>query len=147
MRAQTDENRELWRAYRNTVFEADLPGGRIDIRVGEHHSALDEALRHAGCDCSCFITAWNPASEQLDQVESDGRNAALADELKREGLLAYSGRGRDPEGAWAAEESFLVLGLMREAALAAGQRHGQNAVVWGKVDGPARLLDSRGDEG
>ncbi len=46
-----------------------------------------------------------------------------------------------------AEESFLVLGLTREAAVAAGRRHGQNAVVWGEAGEPAQLLDSREDGG
>ena len=145
MPTQTDENHELWQAYRNTVFEADLPGGRIDIRV--RVAALDEAVEQAGCDCWCFITAWNPASELLDRVENGARNAALAAELKREGLVTYPGRGHDAEGAWAAEESFLVLGLMREAARKTGQRHGQNAVVWGEVGGPAQLIALRGAGG
>ena len=147
MSTQTDETQELWHAYRNTVFEADLPGGRIEILIGEHHPALDQAAREIGCDCWCFITAENPASEQLHEVENSARNADLAAQLKGQGLIAYPGRGHDAAGAWAAEESFLVLGLMREAAREAGRRHGQNAVVWGEVGGPAQLIDSRRAEG
>ena len=143
---QPTENDPLWQAYRRAIFSADAPGGRMTIRIDQNHPVLDEAVAQAGCDCWCFITAWNPASEPLDPEENATRNAALAAELKREGRVFYPGRGQDAEGAWPAEESFLVFGLQREVARQAGQRHGQNAVVWGEVGGPAQLIDSRGPQ-
>ena len=144
MENKSDHADELWRAYRDAVFEADLPGGPLRIRVGEHHPALDEVLRGGGGGhCWCFVTAWNPASEPLATAENNARNAELAATLKGESLSFYPGRGRDPQGKWPAEESFLVLDLAREAARTLGQRYGQNAVVWGEAGGPAELLDSR----
>jgi hypothetical protein len=140
---ESDHNDELWRAYRDTIFEADLPGGPLRIRIGEHHPALDEVLPSGGGHCWCFVTAWNPASKPLGTAENNARNAELAAALKSESLTFYAGRGRDPQAKWPAEESFLVLDLAREAARTLGLRYGQNAVVWGEAGGPAELLDSR----
>lgn len=133
----------LWDAYSRTLFEAELPKRDIPIRVGKLHPSLDAIVTGAGHDCWCFITAWNPASQPQEEASNRARNRALASELKNDDRLFYPGRGRDPEGKWPAEESFLVLGLDRENARATGERHGQNAVVWGKAGAVAELLDSR----
>ena len=106
---QSNRQDELWRAYRDTVFEADLPGGPLRIRVGEHHPALDEVLRTGGGRCWCFVTAWNPASQPLGTAENNARNAELAATLKGEGLAFYAGRGRDPQENGPPKRAFSSL--------------------------------------
>jgi hypothetical protein len=46
---------------------------------------------------------------------------------------------RGPEAKWSTEARFLVSEL---DARATGERHGQNAVAWGKAEGVASRLDS-----
>lgn len=123
----------LERAYRRTTYRVDAPGGSIDLRIGEASPALDALLRSEGVDCWAFVTAWNPRSEKLSIKNNRLRNIALCGELRCAGLRWWPGQGVGDGGDWPPEDSLLVLGLNAVDALALGRRHGQHAVVTGRV--------------
>jgi len=150
----------MWSAYQQTRYvawpdrDAAARAGRggpagareLEIRVGASSPALDAFLAARGAASWCFVTAANPGSERRSDAENARRNRNLEAELEAAGLVALRGEGRGADGAWPAEPSFLVLGVDRDEALRLGGRHGQNAVVFGEVGGPAELIDCRGAE-
>jgi hypothetical protein len=91
-------------------------------------------------DCSAFITAWNPLSQQLSATENEERHQALMAEIKSQSLSFLPGEGKHPSNNWPTEQSVLVLGLSLEAAKTLGRRFEQNAVVWAGRDGVPELV-------
>lgn len=124
---------ELERAYRNTRYIVDAPGGAIVLRIGEGSAALDALLAERGARCWAFVTASNPQSVKINNKNNSLRNHALRSELRRAAYVLFTGRGQADAGNRPAEESFLVLGITEADALRLGARHGQNAVVTGNI--------------
>lgn len=122
-------DRDTLRAYEDTHYRVlgDTPA---TLRIGFPNPALAELHRAFSVDCSAFVTAANPFSTLIDAEANALRQAALADELRREGLRFIEGIGEHPLGQWLGEPSFLVLGLPLDAAKQLGARQGQNAIVW-----------------
>ena len=133
----------LWNAYRATVFEAETSMGRLALRVDQTHMELDRLLESEQKNTWCFITAWNPGSQPLNEDLNTRRNLVLENEIQKMGHPYFFGQGRGPDERWPAEHSFLVLGLSREESIAAGKRHEQNAVVYGELGSKAELMDTR----
>jgi hypothetical protein len=92
------------------------------------------------------ITAWNPCSEASSSADNELAHAQLVSELTELNLDYFVGFGEDPSGAWAGEESVLVLGIEQNEALSLGARNRQNAIVY--IDSTARpaLLYPQFDE-
>jgi hypothetical protein len=134
---------DLFRAYSRTSFEADVPGGRIRIRVGQMHLDLDELLRTHSAKNWVYITACNPASTALSDRENRCRQQDLEDSIRAKGNVHFAGAGVGDVGHWQPEPSFLILGVSRQEAILWGQELGQNAVVWGAFGKTATLLDCR----
>ena len=114
----------LWVAYQETIYQAWLPSGRVEIKVGNSHPHLDGELDELDSEQIgqleqgqqvekgwCFITAWNPASLPLDAAENRQRNLRLRAELDRLGHAVFPGVGRGADPSWQPEESFLVVGI------------------------------------
>ena len=101
---------------------------RIVIRIGEPSGALDELIAPAAR--AAFLTAANPRSERRSEEDNRRLTAALREALDAAGYRCLEGEGRDAQGAWPAEPSFLVLGIRRAGALALARRFEQNALVW-----------------
>jgi hypothetical protein len=134
---------ELWAAYRSTEFRAATHLGPVSVRVGERGPSLERLLADTGETQWLFITAWNPASVELGEVENQERNCRLRVSLDELAAQVFAGLGQPAEPEWTPEESFLALGLTRAQAIFLGRQYGQNAVVWGEGEKPAELLDCR----
>ena len=134
---------ELWAAYRSTEFRASTHLGPVSIRVGERSQSLERLLADTGETRWLFITAWNPASVELGDVENQERNRRLRVSLDELVAQVFAGVGLPAEPEWTPEESFLALGLTRAQAIFLGRQYGQNTVVWGEGEKPAALLDCR----
>ena len=134
---------DLWHAYEQTQFYVRECAPELCIRIGSHHEQLDEMLLENNCDTWSYITASNPASELLSGAQNAGRNRELVELLRSQDLVFYRGEGIGSDPTWPAEASFLILGISREAAMQLGRQFGQNAIVCGKRDGPAELVDCR----
>jgi len=139
MQAVMEEN--LIHAYAETQYcvEDDPP---FTLMVGQASVALLACHKRHRVDCSAFITAWNPFSQQLTAQENEERHQALIAEIKGRSLSFLPGVGQHPSNNWPGEQSVLVMGLSLEAAKTLGRRFEQNAVVWTGRDGiPQLVLD------
>ena len=134
---------DLWHAYEQTKFHVHGCKPQLCIRIGSHHEQLDEMLHDHRCDTWSYITASNPASELLSDVQNAGRNRDLEALLKSQNLVFCRGEGIGSDPTWPAETSFLILGISREAAMQLGRQFGQNAIVCGSLGHPAELVDCR----
>lgn len=136
---------ELWQAYASTRFRVDGDArarrATFDLRHGQSSPSIDRILSERGVESWAFITAWNPDSRELSEVENARRNADLRSEIERRGFFALPGAGVGEDPAWTPEESLLVLGIRREEALQLGRRFGQKAILVGVRARPAKLVD------
>lgn len=128
----------LERAYLRTTYIVDHPSGSIALRVGENHTQLDALLRTADYETWAFVSACNPRSRPLAEVENAQHHAALLARVRPLGLPFFPGRGVADDGGWF-EESLLIMGIGAADAVALGNAFGQNAVVLGRVGGVAEL--------
>ena len=133
-------------AYRAAIYRADLPAGHTRIRVGDPTPALDRLLAETGHATWTLLTAHNPYSNRLTPAENAARHAELADALAATGLTQFPGEGAaNPDGPdwpadWPPETSVLILGLPEPDALSLARRFGQNALLRGRLAGPADLV-------
>lgn len=127
------------RAYRETEYRV-LGDRPFAMRIDETCPALAALHARHGVSCSAFVTACNPHSLALSAQENLARQAELAHALAVQGGVCLPGLGILPDGTWPGEDSFLVLGLARDAAGTLGRRFGQNAIVWASTDAIPRLI-------
>lgn len=130
---------ELIQAYTETEFRV-LEGQPLSIWVGKLNSDLLAVHKQYRVECSAFLTACNPFSQELSDEANSERQIALAKELTSRSLEFLPGIGQHPSSQWPGEPSYLVLGLTLEAAKALGARLEQNAIVWTGVNGVAQLI-------
>ncbi len=128
----------LWDSYRRTTFTVHGTPP-IAIRIGWNPRPLRRLLARHNCGEWTFVTAWNPASVPLTDAENARRNTALRAELERR-WTALAGVGAGEDASWTPEESFLVLGIPRAAAVAIGRKYGQLAIVHGTSHTAAELV-------
>ena len=124
---------DLEAAYRATDYRVeDAPGGPFVIRVGEVCDRLDGEW--------AFVTACNPGSNPVSDVENARRMAELEATVREGGRTYYHGHGVGRDGRWPAEPSLLILGITEPQARALAERLGQNAIVVGRTGERARLV-------
>lgn len=68
------------------------------IKIGQINAEVEELLNQYSVDSWCFITAWNPMSEELSLQENSKRNKQLKEDLAQYKIL--EGEGGDPKGEW-----------------------------------------------
>jgi hypothetical protein len=110
------------------------------LKIGHLNSDLLEAHNQHSVECSAFITAWNPYSQDFDDAQNSKLNVDLAAELTTRGLNFIDGIGQHPSGAWPGEKSFLIFGLSLESAKSLGDRYKQNGLIWSGADGVPQLI-------
>ena len=139
MFSDSDIPRETIQAYLETYYRVhgDTP---TTLKVGETNPTLATVHEAHDIECSAFITACNPFSQNSSDEFNAARQQALAGELMQLGLSFIEGIGQHPSNNWPGEASFLVLGLPLEAAKALSTRYGQNAIVWSGADATPQLV-------
>ncbi|MFM0221514.1 DUF3293 domain-containing protein [Paraburkholderia dipogonis] len=139
MLTDSDIPRETIQAYLETCYRVhgDTP---TTLKIGETSPTLATLHKAHHTDCSAFITACNPFSQNASDEFNAAKQQALANELKELGLTFVDGIGQHPSNSWPGETSFLVLGLALEAAKTLGTRYGQNAIVWSGADAKPQLV-------
>ena len=133
----------LTTAYRAALYQVDLPGMRLVLRVDAHCEALQRWLALHGHACAAVLTAHNPRSERHSDAQNDAAQRQLQEELCARRLRFFPGRNLDPEDHWPPEESLLVPDLPLDEAHALAQRFGQRAFLWCEASGTPRLLQTR----
>jgi hypothetical protein len=129
----------LAEAYAQTLYEADC--FRSPLRANEPHAEVDALLLNHHAKTMAFITASNPRSLLLSATENKTRNSQLSEKLAD--YKTYRGVGRDARGEWTPEESFLVIGIEKQTALALAEAFEQNAILFGEIGKPVELLFTR----
>src|SRR6266566_2703825 len=116
---------ELLEAYKRTEFIVDLPDRRTVIRHGHRNSFIEWTLSKHATKTGAFITAHNPGSRRLSDVENRERHRLLIADVEEQGLAYLMGRGIGEDHDWPAEESVFVIGTSHDQATALGKKCGQ----------------------
>jgi hypothetical protein len=120
---------DLLTAYENADYVI-LTKPALILKIGEHSPRLDELLVANGAATAAFVTPANPLGERQPAAENHAAMATLEDLIAAAGYPFYPGEGRDPDGRWPAEPSFLIVGIYRSNAEALGRLFKQNAIVF-----------------
>jgi hypothetical protein len=126
-------------AYASTAYRVSDGSHQFTLRVGERSPELFVVLRAGGFASACFITAWNPYSEETALSENRRAQRALLSDLQVLGCKCLVGVGEGNGCDWS-EESILALGLGLEDARSVGGRYRQNAIVWAGSDAVPHLI-------
>lgn len=124
--------------YQQTAFR--VQGFEAPIFVGKTSIEADQVLLAHGFKEWAYMTAYNPLSHPLTCAENESRNAQLRSELSD--FVVLEGEGQDLAMQWEAEKSFFVAGIGLQAAKNLAQKFGQRAIVYGKRNEPAQLVET-----
>ncbi len=127
-------------AYRATTYRVFLPGGAVDLRLGEASPALVAWLAEEDVSTWAILTAYNPASQRLAPGENAERQSQLECALLEQGFLTFAGENVADDGVWPNEESCFVPGMDLKNSVALARRFGQNAFILGGKDGVPHLV-------
>jgi hypothetical protein len=133
----------LVEAYEQTNYwvHGQVAGvGDFALKVGVKSDALHALHKRYEVECSAFITACNPLSQTLPDVENARRQSELLEVLKARSLRWMQGVGEYPSNDWPGEPSALVLGLSLASAKVLAQAYEQNAFVWTGGDAKPQLI-------
>jgi hypothetical protein len=126
-------------AFHVTHYRVDGPNGPFVLRIGTHSPELQRLHESSGLVSSAYLTAWNPLGEIVPPETNVQNQQALQRDLAELGVPVLSGEGKDPESGWA-EQSLLAIGLLREHAVALGNRYRQLAIVFAGQDAIPELV-------
>jgi hypothetical protein len=129
-------SKELLAGYQATCYSILNP--KIDIYLARENEALQSFLKDQHIETWCFITAWNPFSKALTLDENTTLNKKLEADLNN--YIVFPAEGKDTLGDWPAEISFFVANISKEQAIFLGKKYEQNAIVYGEINSPTKLL-------
>lgn len=133
-------NPELLAAYTATSYHADIPSGRVTLRIGEPAIGLNDILIQHEVGSWAFITACNPMSTR----RPDGENRRHLEDLEKllieREVIYFPGEGIGDSKAWPCESSFIILGINLDEGIEIARKFGQHAIVFGRFNKPAQLV-------
>jgi hypothetical protein len=129
----------LREAYLCTTYWVQARPAPIALRVGAHSRALNRLLARHRAKCWAFVTAWNPRSQAVAPWCNARRQAQLFRLLANDRYRCVPALGEGDDMAWPAEPSVLVIGISHRDAMRLGRHFEQNAVLFGRLGGPATL--------
>ncbi len=127
---------ELLLAYEAASYWIELPSGTITLKIGEQ---FDPPPGNEPYSRLAVVTAFNPFSRLMSQVENEAHQADLIEAVEAAGLEWFPAAGVDPTGDWEPEPSLGVLDPSDEQLDAWMERFGQNAVVVANAGEATRL--------
>jgi hypothetical protein len=131
--------KELVEAYRKTEYWV-LGTQSFYLSIGIYSPDVIKLHTQFECQESAFITAWNPYSEPTAPKENLAANKALVNQLAPLSIKLIAGEGRDTDGKWESEASFLAIGIGKTQAESIAREYRQNAMVYIGDDGIPELL-------
>jgi hypothetical protein len=129
-------NEFLLEAYKSTTYQTQDPV--ISLRIGEISEEADALMLKLEASTYCFITAHNPFSKGLSDLENNERQVELLKDLKE--YKTIEGAGVPADKSWSPEPSFLVVGISRDESIRLSKKYEQNAIVFGELGGVAELV-------
>lgn len=127
-------------AYQAAEYHVYTDAETIILRIDQHNPAFDQLLDKHQALSGCFITAYNPHSQQLEEALNRKTQVDLEHALVALSCTIYAGAGIDPKGLWPQEPSFLALDLPPTTAHELAQQFQQNAYVWIDYGQAPRLI-------
>ncbi len=137
---QMKPNPELLAAYTATSYFADIPSGRVALRIGEPAIELNDILIENEVGSWAFVTACNPKSKPTAEAKNKKYLLELEELLKDRELIYFPGEGIGDSGAWPCESSFLILGINLDEGIEIARTFGQHAILFGRFSKPAQLV-------
>ena len=131
-------DQQLIEAYKATTYEVKRLG--LALRIGEKNRHLEEFLIDNNVFSYAFISACNPYSQPLSEMENKARHLQLTIWLKSKGWRYASGYGIPDQTNWLPEKSALILGISKKKAIELGNELEQNAVIFGLLGKPPELV-------
>lgn len=128
----------LIRAYYKTVYQTN--DGKFVLKINQKNDAINTYMNSKGYKYYCFITGWNPYSDELSIEENQKRNSWLVNILNKKGKEIFEGKGIPSNDSWKPEDSFLVFGIPKKDVISIGRKFGQNAIVYGEINDNPSLI-------
>jgi len=134
---------DLRAAYERAEYVVYASPG-VQFRIGEPSDVIEAMMAMNRVRTAAFVSS--ATNRGVASAENERR---LADFLLKNQLdgphvtvkyRVYQGEGRDPQGAWKAEPSVLIMGIARAEAEALGRRLEQNAIVFIERGGAPELV-------
>jgi hypothetical protein len=132
-------------AYEQAIYEVYNGQETVRVQIGEHCLRLEHiatslaTYSHADRHSWAIITASNPYSQTLTELENQQRHQKLMKHLQELQFPCLEALGRDQTGIWTPEQSFWICGVGRLEAISIGRQFEQNAIVYGELHQPAEL--------
>lgn len=125
-------------AYSRTIYAC--PGRDVKLLHDQNNSILDEIMLKEDCEELCIITAYNPFSEIITDLENVRRQLKLKAKLDWLGYTVWEGVNRASDGDFPDEATWWVLGMGREEGRELGREWEQNAILHYCRGGKAELV-------
>ena len=123
-------DQQLVKAYLATEYWVDWPTENgLCLRIGEDGGRLREILQSQQIGSFFIITAYNPNSHLLTELENEERDRRLRTDLEAVPGLKNQARNIDPMGKWPDEAGYCVCGADAAEVLRLGRKYGQNALL------------------
>jgi hypothetical protein len=126
-------------AYEQAIYEVCYGKETLEIYIGKCCPPLDYLIAQSDSPTWALITASNPYSCPLSELENQQRHHQLIEHLQELQLPWLQALGKDRTGIWTPEQSLLILGIERSQAIAIGRKFEQNAIVFGVLNQLAEL--------
>jgi len=128
----------LIEAYKATTYEVKRLG--LSLRIGQKNQTLEEFLIDNNEFTWAFISAYNPFSQSLSEMENKARHKQLTIWLKAKGFRYSTGYGVPSNLDWQPEKSVFVIGISKLKAIELGNELEQNAVIFGNLGKAPELV-------
>ena len=131
-------DQQLIAAYKATSYEVKRLG--LALRIGQKNRHLEEFLIDNNEFSYAYISAYNPFSQPLSEMENKARHKQLTVWLKSKGWRYASGFGVPDDTNWLPERSALILGMSKKEAIDLGNELEQNAIIFGVLGKSPELV-------
>ena len=130
----------LEEAYHKTTYKIYDRKVSYDLRIDKLNADFQTFCKEKKITSWAVITAYNPYSKPCSSIDNQRNNAALRRVLQSIFLTVLEADGIPDDSNWETEKSYFTYNLPLEQAQKIGRQFQQNAIVYGKEDGIARLF-------
>ena len=127
-------------SYRAARYVVQAGPTELTLALDAPNPGLSDLMRTRGATSACFVTAYNPYSQERTPAQNEAANAVLREWLEGQGWPILEGAGCCGDDDWDAELSVLAFGPDAEDARAMCVKFNQNAVVFAGADAVPVLL-------
>ncbi|MFM2312762.1 MAG: hypothetical protein RLZZ04_2038 [Cyanobacteriota bacterium] len=140
-----DSKAHYEQVYKQAIYEVYNGQETIRVQIGEcclrlGHIAMSlSTYSHINHHSWAIITAANPYSQILTELENKQRHHKLRSHLQELQVPWLAALGMDQTGIWTPEPSFWISGIELLEAIAIGRQFEQNAIVYSELHQSAEL--------